>query len=249
MKKSLLLGTVIFLVLFASSFCLAEKPAFTLRVDYYTKYLVGSGSVVSERANLQPNLELRWKNGVYLGFLGFTGFHGYNRNYSSENDFYGGYTWENIHLKVDVSYWYFMVYDLNTTTDDSHDFTGRFFWKSCPGVTPYLHLEYSMPVKKDRGSKEGWQWRIGAQKEVETKYVPIKFDLSLRGSDGANGLRPGMSCAMFDVSLPFPIKSLGITIEPNTHYRIANGDPDGPGKGFKGKNGMWWSGVAIIKRF
>jgi len=228
----------------------AENPEVLLKVDVFSKYICSNGAIASDKMSIQPNLQLSWKNGWYVGILSFLGVHNYNRNSASENDLYFGYTFETENLKFDTSYWYYMLYDLHKSSDDVNAIIEQVSWKTCPvpSLTPYVKLEGDMPNKKS-GPKKGFQWRVGLQYEVATKYFPLKFDASLNAAENhVYGLKSGVTCGRLDVSAPIKLFSK-YTLEPNIHYARNNGDPDGrAGKGFTKSNELWF-GIGLSRTF
>jgi len=253
MKNRCFVLMLVFLIcIFLCSTAYAHDPQIIVRLDYSSKYVYSFGGLGSDSPSFQPNIEADWHNGLYVGTLGFMGFDGYNDGTDDEWNHYAGWHKNFKHLSLDLSYWYYQLYDLGEGSDDVHAFVGRFAWLSLSQtipqvnkienyireITPYFYLEYNFPVKSS-GPEKGYIWQVGLTFETNPKkiktYFPLFFNISVNGTDGID-LKSGVTCTRIDMSIPIYEKHTKFgcfSISPNIHLMKINGDPDGDGKMFK----------------
>ncbi len=193
-------------------------------MDTYSSYVDRvSGETLHNGPVIYPHLFIAAEPlGAYMSFGLYNNFKGFNKHSANSLEYAVGIEREIGIIKLDAGYGYS---DIKNSKGDVHYFYSLIEFRDVVDkLTPYLSLEWDLPVKKEI-LEGGFMCRVGGKYPVKVYNQPINIDLSLAGHDGIYGYRPEkISAARLTLSTLFKLGHLELTPELNFQKRLGYSD-------------------------
>ena len=198
-----------------------------LTMDTYSSYVDKvSGETLHNGPVIYPNLMIAAEPlGIYLSLGAYHNFKSFNKHSANSLGYAIGLEKEIGIINLDVGYGYS---DIKNSKGDVHYFYSTIEIREViDKLTPYLSLEFDLPVKKEI-LEGGFMYRVGGKYPVKIAGQSIDIDLSLAGHDGIYGYRPEkISSARLTLSTLFKLGHLELTPELNFQKRLGYSHENG----------------------
>ena len=164
-----------------------NDPTVMVTETVLDKYLLRNGKVLYKRPVFQTDLNVQFKNGVYVDLWGSTGLNR-KENFGREVDLTVGYA--NPHFDFGVSYYNLVpLQKLSGDLIDAYAEMRRTFTLGDHALTPYAKVD-AMIVTKDTGRNSGFFGAIGARHAWQihprvsiNESIELLYDSSIFGGD------------------------------------------------------------------